>query len=42
MLRIHEHKSYHVVWIHARENADVIPTERVPNHYVGSLFTRGI
>jgi hypothetical protein len=42
MLGIYEHDSYHVVWIHGREDADVIPTERMSNHYEGSLFARSI
>ena len=42
LLGIYEHDSYHVVWIHAREDADIISTERVSNHYVRSVFTRSI
>jgi len=42
MLGIYEYGSCDVVWIRSREDADVIPTERVPNHYERSLFTRSI
>jgi hypothetical protein len=42
MLGIHQHNSYHLAWVEAREDADVIPTERVSHQDVGALFTRAI